>query len=235
MPAWQKFNQDFVENLKTKTTDEALKDPAWAGNMCLLTPSSVKGDLTFCIWRLPVGSTTEDCQKYVDNFTAPSGPAVKNLVWPIEGSMGIQNLAFETYLRDWIQLGKTGALKGPAVNGDFFFVHHHIQDKAAWDSMFGEKLGLIKGKSTTQDVSEAWEVGKAEGAMWCGLGDEDAVCMWVMPQGSTESDFQSLIDTFTGSPAKNEVFKLDLNMSANLRCMHPDFYTQEAIAYANAS
>jgi hypothetical protein len=72
----------------------------------------------------------------------------------------------------------------------------------------------------------------AQSAMYCGLGDKDAVCLWRMPNGTTVDEFKEMIDKFTGSMANNKPYKLDEILSTT-RCIHPNFYAQEAIAYAN--
>lgn len=232
--AWGKFFGEQLAGLKDKTVEEAAADDSYGGNKCLLTSSSVDGNKTFCIWEFPAGSTAEDCQAHVDKFTGGE-PVVKNVVYTVDGSLGISNFSFDTYIKDMIKLATGGSVHGCADDGELFLVHHKIPDKAKWDAMFGEKVGLLKGKTTTKDITEAWEVGEgAKGAMWCGLGDGDAVCLWSMPKGSTEAEFQTMIDTFLGDAATNEVFKIEPSTCIGSRLVHPDFYTQEVIAYANA-
>lgn len=198
-----------MSSVKDKSVQEATAEPTFGGYKCLMTSSSVNGDKTVCIWEFPDGSTTADCQTHVDKMTGGE-PVVKNVVFQVDGSMGIQNLSNETYIKDWLKLAKDGSVHGFADDGELFMVHHTIPDKEAWDATFGEKVALLKGKSTTKDITEAWQVGDGtKGVMWCGLGDNDAVCLWSLPKGSTESDFQLVIDKFLGDAAKNDVFKIE--------------------------
>lgn len=230
---WRKFVDGVIDNAKGKTHEDIANDPSWGGNECPMSIHSVEGDLTVCFWELPESATDEDCHKVVDAFVESSGPAVKNIVHKVDASFGIQNLTFETYCKDMVKCANEGSTLGHAANGDLFYVHHDIPDKAEFDNFFAEKVAPLKGKSTSQDVSDAWEVGMAQSAMYCGLGDKDAVCLWLMPKGTTVDEFKEMIDKFTGSMANNKPYKLDEILSTT-RCIHPDFYAQEAIAYANS-
>jgi len=232
--AWGEFFGKTLTAVKDKSPEDAAVDPIWGGNKVLLTSSSVDKDETLCLWQLPAGSTKADCQDFVDMSTGRA-PIVKNIVYEVQGSMGIQNLNHETYIKDLQKIAKEGSVQGFADDGELWFVHHNIPDKAVWDAMFGEKVGLVKGKSTSKGITEAWEVGDgAKAVMWCGLGDGDAVCLWSMPKGTTESDFQAMIDKFCGTASKNDGFKLEPSTCIGGCLVHPDFYAQEAIAYANS-
>ena len=63
--------------------------------------------------------------------------------------------------------------------------------------------------------------------------DESAFCMWSMPVGSTEEEFQTMIDGFA-KPCTNEVFQVDTNISSGLRSFHPDVFAAELYAGAKA-
>ena len=63
--------------------------------------------------------------------------------------------------------------------------------------------------------------------------DESAFCMWTMPVGSTEAEFQTIIDGFA-KLCTNEVFQVDTNISSGLRSFHPDVFAAELYAGAKA-
>jgi hypothetical protein len=229
--AWDNFFEGMTESFKGKSVEELKADPSCKGNKCILTSSSVDGQGLFCLWEVPDGSTMKYFQDFIDDLT----DGARNEVHQVEGSMGLENLSSETYTKDMVKLVNEGSTSGFSGDGELFFVHHHIPDKEAWDAVFAEKAELVKGKSTADDITEAWQVGDGvKGVMWCGLGDKDAVCMWSMPKGSTESDFQAMIDKFCGHVGKNVGFKIEPSTAIGSRLVHPDFYAQDAIAYANS-
>lgn len=233
--AWGKFYEGLMENMKGKTFEEAAADPSWGGNKCLLSPSSVNGDVAVCLWELPEGSKVENCEKFIEGFTGGE-PMVKNVVYAIDGTMGLDNLNFYVYVKDVVNLATNGSFHGYAGDGELYFVHHNILDRPSWDAMFGVKVGLVKGKSTAAEVSEAWEVGDGVKALtWCGLGEKDAVCLWSLPKVSTEEDCQAVVDKLCEGYAKNDVFKVEPSTCIGGRLLHPDFYAQDVIAMAEAS
>lgn len=232
MEAWGEIFQKFLAMIKDMSPEDAEKLPLWGDNKCYMTLSS--DNFVFMLWKFPSGSTTEEIQAFIDKDAGDDPAVVNNVVYRVDGSMGIQNLSFETYVDDCIQLAKEGATKGFSADGELYFVHHNIHDKAKWNEMFMSKFDPIKGKSTSKDITDAWEVGDGvKTVMWCGLGDKDAVCVWSMPKWSTESDVQVMIDKFCGDFAKNDIYKIEPTTALGTRAMHPDFYAQEAIAFAN--
>lgn len=232
---WGEFFGNSIGALVEKSPEDAASDDFWHGNKCLFTASSIDGNTALCIWQLPAGATKADCEEFIDVFTGRDPSVVKNVTYPIEGSMGAQNLSFETYIKDLQRLGKEGSSQGSADDGELFFVHHDIPDKATWDAFFSDKVEVLKGKSTSKDITDAWQVGDGRKAvMWCGLGDNDAMCLWSLPKDSSETDFQEMIDKSVGNASKNNVFKIDPSNCIGGCVVHPDFYAQEAIAYVNS-
>lgn len=232
--AFDEWFGEIMKSFQGKSFEELSNYKPWKGNKCVLTASSESGLEYFCLWRLPPDSTEAEFQTFIDDFTGGE-PRVKNIVHKVQASMGLQNLNYEMYIKDTMKLTKEGSVYGFADDGELFFVHHNILNKEAWDGCFAEKLGAAKGKSTTMEITEAWEVGDGvKGVVWCGLSDEHAMCLWSMPKGSNDSDFQDMIDKFCGEVARNDVFKIEPNTCVGGRVLHPDFYTQEAVAYANS-
>ena len=233
--AFDEFFAGMLKSFEGKSFEQVTSDPMWKGNKCILTGSSVNGQELFCFWQLPADSTTADFQAFIDEFTGGE-PTVKNIVHKVEASMGLQNLNNETYINDLMKMAKEGSVYGFADNGELFFVHHNILSKEAWDETFKERVGAVKGKSSTKELVEAWEVGEGvKPVMWSALVDEDAICMWSVPTGWTDSDFQAMIDKFCGEAARNDVFKIQGSTCSGSRLLHPDFYTQDVIAYANSA
>jgi len=151
--------------------------------------------------------------------------------------LGADSLSFESYIHDTQNLSKDGHVHPYAGEGNLWFVRHNIQDKAKWDQFFSDKFSAIKGKSNAGQLSEAWRVpSRVKGVLTVVLADEQgAHCLWDLSKDCSEADFQQMIDNFTDESSKNgPVWKVDPKTAFNSRLLHPDFWAQEAIAYAES-
>lgn len=238
MDAWNKFFADQLEQAKDLSIKDILNLPNYEGNTCILTASSGNPDdkRALCFWKMSdPNASIDDFKAFVDRFTAGKQMVQNDCYKMVEGSMGLQNVSGEAWAKDMIALAKSGKTIGSADCGDLYYVHHNINDKAAWDKMFSEKVTSLKGKSTSKDITETWQVGEGvKGCVWVGLGDTDACCLWSMPKGTSVSDFKAMIDKSTGPSATNVPMKISEGNCMGSRVIHSDFYAQEVIAYAES-
>jgi hypothetical protein len=237
-----KFGQFFGEVLapmKNVSVFDAMNHPKFGGNHCLLTVASGDMSKAICLWRSPSGNLTPaQYQAHVDQFTTAESVSdfVTNVVHPIPAMFGGANMTFENYCKDILCAADGKPAFGPSIQGKaVFFVCHRNIRKAEWDQLMGPLFGAVAaGDGTAAGISKA--MGVPEGCTCLAnipSTDESAFCMWSMPVGSTEEEFQTMIDGFA-KPCTNEVFQVDTNISSGLRSFHPDVFAAELYAGAKA-
>lgn len=120
----------------------------------------------------------------------------------------------------------------PTNATDLYFVHHEIVDADAWGEFYSQILGECK---VAKSASEVWAKPVWKGNT-CSLTVNSACgkyafCLWNVPEGTTQDEFQTFIDGFTGKSAKNTPAKVE--SSFGFSCLNDVTYMKDMIQYAN--
>lgn len=202
------------------------------GTSCPLSLSSEDGNSCLCIWSAKAGTTSKTMQSIVDKFVEDSA---KNVVSPIESTLGADNLSSDLYVRDILRMIDGKPPKATAEDASMWFVRHSIDDPEAWKQFVSEYFSAMKGQTNYVEAAAAVKYPEGVSVFMNAMVPGGAFCLWRLPREYTAADFQKTVDSLILGSKNTPIWKADSKFSLGASALHTDFYMQDSIAYANSA
>ena len=234
-----KLREEFMNMARGKELGELMKvfdEPMFQGKKCLLSSRNVEDNFTLCLWDTPEDVTLAEFQVFVDAFTQDS--TTNKVYGPFKpaSALGLQNiLTFENFAKDWGEWASKSKTQG-IKDGELFFVHHNILDKGGYEAWVGKKMqDIVAAPADHEARTTALEMSKEENCLLTiSLDEENSMCLWRLPAGTSHSGFQEFIDKFTGTATKNVTYKMDDKQSAGVKFLSFEKYIEDYFAIGAA-
>ena len=228
-----KFFADFFQLLgdKDMTIDKAIANPIWGGNEALASLSGGAGsNFHLCIWKCPESVDMAAFQTFIDGFTQGY---CTNMVYAIDGGMGLERLTFREYLRESINMAQGRGAVGFRDADALWYVHHHITNEDVWNENMAGIVAAGSKLATPSEMQGSFEDGYG-GAMTVFLGKKDAMCLWIAPKDATKEEYKAVVDRFTNGAATNSPHRIDPGNSIGLANISCDQWAMDMHAFAKA-